>query len=144
MKDTVNLDDLISQYRISMETRRVASSPMPTDEDLAGEVEHYKCKLYRPGKEVEIYLAARAADGHLTISDVLYMLAMDSSACRMLEGYEGPAREWTSVFGGSADNVKEFEEFWQEYRWRCRQNEEVKAFLGDKIYEQLVRRLEPY
>jgi hypothetical protein len=145
MTKTAGYEDLIDRYGISMEIRRVGTSPGPTFE-AAGQsrgLRHYRCNLRRPGKSIELYFSAGASDGALTLSDVLHMLAMDSSACRMLEGYEETCLEWASEFSDSSENLAEFEAFWQEYKWRCKQTSRLRDFLGDAAYEQLVQRIDP-
>jgi hypothetical protein len=142
MMGMVNYDDLINRYRISMEMKRVGSIPITPDRNSSPGVRHYKCHLSMPGKTMEVYFSAEASAGTLTLSDVLHLLAMDSSACRMLEGYEETCIEWASLFADSSENLKEFEDFWHEYRWRCKQSNELKAFLGETAYEQLVRLIE--
>ena len=66
------------------------------------------------------------------------MLAMDASGCQLLEGYEAQSAELASVFGGSDGNLKEIDDFWQEFHQRSKQTERVRKFLGDSVYEELL------
>ena len=67
---------------------------------------------------------------------------MDAFGCRLLEGYEQFRDEWDEIFAGSDGNLKEIENFWEEYGGRCRQTEDLKNFLGESVYEEIVKQLD--
>lgn len=99
-------------------------------------IDRYKCHIKRPGKEVDVYVAVPTEEERLTASDVLFMLILDASGCEMLKDYYGRHKEM--AIGGSDGNLIEFEEFWDEYRSRCRQSRKFKDFLGDSLYGELI------
>lgn len=138
MKSATVIDDLIHENSISMEIIQVQSNPILALEDPEQEVEHYRCQLLKPGKQMNVYLSIEPTDDLLTVGDVLFMLAVDASGCQMMEGYDDQKEEWTAVFGGSDGNLDEIEDFWDEYAGRCRQVEEFRAFLGDVAYEEMT------
>lgn len=143
MNDILNLEDLIYQNRISMTTKKVRWNPIMGDVEGFEGVEHYKCQLLKPGKQIEVYLSVDSADSRLTVEDVFSMLAMEASGCMMLQGYEQYRDELSSVFAGNDGNMLEMEEFWKEYQGRCRQTEELRAFLGDTAYGTLLQHFSP-
>lgn len=142
MEDNVRLEDLIKHHQISMTMKRVRSNPILSDRDGEG-VDHYKCRLTRPGKMMDFYFSISAEEGLLTLQDVLFLLAMDACSCRMLEGYEAYRDELASMFVGQDGNLREIEDFWREYRGRCTQAEELRSFLGETTYRQLLRQFSP-
>lgn len=139
MENSYSLENLIHHNGLSMETNRVGSNPINVQEDELNETKHYKCRLYRPGQHVDVYLSVEARDEAPALPDVLLMLAMDASGCEMLEGFEESRNEWPVIFGGSDGNLKEIEGFWQEYQGRCEQTEQFREFLGQPVYEELLR-----
>lgn len=143
MNDILVLEDLIYQNSISMKTKKVRWNPIFSDADDSGDVSHYKCQLAKPGKQIDVYLSVDSADGRLTVEDALCMLAMEASGCKMLEGYEQYRDELSSVFAGYDGNMQEMEEFWKEYRGRCRQAQELREFLGDAAYGRLMQHFSP-
>jgi hypothetical protein len=143
MNDILILEDLIHRNNISMRTKKVQWNPllgsMEDSEDLA----HYRCELLKPGKKIDVYLSVNSSDGRLSVTDVLLMLAMDASGCKMLEGYEEYREELKLVFAGHDGNMEELEDFWREYHGRCRQTEELRTFLGDAAYSKLLHHFGP-
>ena len=140
MTNALVLDDLIHRIGISMEAERVRSNPILTDEDAASAVEHFKFKLSRPGKKLDVYLSLDSdeMDDAPSVGDVLLMLAIDASGCQMLEGYETRNRELAAMLGGSDGNLREIEDFWKEYHARYTQTQEVRRFLGESAYDELL------
>lgn len=139
MQNSSLLQNLIHKNGLSMETSRVVSNPINVQEGELDETKHYKCRLYQPGKRVEVYLSVEADEDAPTLSDVLLMLAMDASGCEMLEGFDDYRDQWPVIFSGSDGNLQEIETFWQEYQGRCEQTEQFKEFLGEPIYHELLR-----
>lgn len=135
------LDELIHRIGISMEAERVRSNPILPGDDTGNDgIEHFRFKLARPGKELDVYLSVDSTevDNALTVRDVLLMLAMDASGCQMMAGYEARSEELASALGGSDGNLREIEDFWNEYHARCHQTQKVRRFLGDSVYDELV------
>jgi hypothetical protein len=136
------LNDLINRRGISMKTTRVGSNPVVVDgSDMKG-LDHFKCSLYSQGEQVDVYLSVQHEADTLTLSEVLYMLAMDASGCEMMEGLDQFRDQWTEMFGGSDGNLKELENFWHEYRLRCKQTEEFRKFLGRSTYNELLKKFD--
>lgn len=142
MGDLLVLEDLIHRNNISMKTRKVRLNPLFGDADQSGGVAHYKCRLLKPGKKMDVYLSVDASESGPSVADVLFMLALDASGCRMLEGYEEYRDELKTVFAGNDGNMREIEEFWNEYHGRCKQTEDLREFLGDAAYRTLLGQLE--
>jgi hypothetical protein len=140
MARAVVVDELIYRNGISMKMEKVRSNPFLPGNGNADGAKHFKFRLSSPGRDVDVYLSFDSAEvGEMpTLSDVLLMLAMDASGCRLLEGYETWGEELTSVFGGSDGNLKEIQDFWYEYHGRRKQSERVRGFLGDSAYEELL------
>jgi hypothetical protein len=138
MKDKDILENLISRSGISIRIHKVDDNPILGNEKPLEGIEHYKCRLAKSGKELQVYLSINPEEGFLTISDVLLMLAMDASGCKMLEGYEEYRTEWVSMLAGSDGNLEEINSFWEEYEGRCKQTEELKSFLGEPVYNELL------
>ena len=139
MEKSYVLENLIHHNGLSMETSRIGSNPINMQQGELDETKHYRCRLYRPGQQVDMYLSVEKDDETPALPDVLLMLAMDASGCKMLEGFEECRDEWPAIFGGSDGNLKEIESFWQEYQCRCKQTEQFKEFLGQPVYEELLR-----
>lgn len=136
MMNTMMVEELIDQNHISMKTKRMQWNPILGNhsEDMA----HYRCRLQKPGRKIEVYLSIDLTDERLSVEDVLLLLAMEASGCKLLEGYEEHRHELTSVFAGNDGNMREIEEFWQEYEVRCKQADELRIFLGDAVYSELL------
>lgn len=138
MNNEAILEKVIGSQRIFMDIRRMAFNPILGRETGGGEVRHYRCRLRKPGKEVNVYLSADAAEGLISLYDVLFLVAMDALSCEMLAGYGEFRNELQSIFAGSDGNLEEIEDFWREYRGRCEQAEKVRSFLGDALYRELL------
>jgi len=138
MENISAIEDLIHRTGISMEVNQVGSNPIVPSESDSNTVEHYRCRLYKPGKQMDVYLSMEPGGDLITLPDVFFLLAVDASGCRMMEGLEQYREEWSSVFGGSDGNVAQLEEFWREYQARCGQTARLRQFLGDPEYEELL------
>lgn len=144
MENTGVFEDLIFQNRISMKVQKVPLNPVTqteteTDTDA---MEHYRCSLLKPGKQMDAYFSVTPDEGRPSLSDVLFMLAMDASGCKMLEGLRDYRDAWDWMFGGSDGNIHELEEFWVEYCGRCQQSEAFRNFIGDSDYQRLIHSFE--
>ncbi len=137
-------EDLIFQNRISMEVKKVRMNPISQTEtaDDTQDIEHYQCSLLKPGKRMNAYFSVHPEEGRPSLPDVLFMLAMDASGCKMLDGLEDFRDEWSTVFGGSDGNIQELEDFWEEYCGRCEQTEAFRNFIGDSDYQRLIHSFE--
>ncbi len=129
-------ENLIAKNHISMTMARVQANPILGNVDPSEGVQHYQCRLSRPGKEVDVYLSIREDEAGLTLTGVLYLLALDASGCTMMKGYDDRA-ELQPLFFGTDGNFPEIETFWQEFRGRCSQAARLKAFLGESSYREL-------
>jgi len=143
MKDSLILEDLIHRNNISMTAKKVRWNPIIGEISDPEGVAHYRCQLLKPGKQIDVYLSVDSTDGRLTVEDVLLMLAIDASGCRMMEGYEIYREELNSVLAGTDGNIREMEDFWMEYQGRCRQTQELREFLGDAAYGALLQHFGP-
>ena len=143
MDEMAVLDSMITRNGIAMRIEKVPGNPNLGASQSVDHLEHYRCRLSKPGKQMDVYLSINTADGLLTTSDVLFMLAMDAFGCKMLEGYGDLREQLSLIFAGSDGNLEEIEEFWQEYGGRCRQTQQLKEFLGERIYDEVLRQLGP-
>jgi hypothetical protein len=77
-----SIQTFMNEYGISMQLMKVnpATSGRAHSEI---DVERYRCQISRPGKEIDVYVAAPPEEGVLTPSDVLFMLILDASGCEM-------------------------------------------------------------
>ena len=141
MKAAKVIDALIHENDISMRIVKVYSNPNLLSEDHDQTINHFRCQLFKPGKQVDVYLSLEPMDDLLTLKDVLFMLAMDATSCQLLEGYDEQVDEWTAVFGGSDGNIEEIKDLWNEYAGRCKQVEKLKNFLGDSTYDEVMRHM---
>lgn len=131
MDSLAALEGFIDRHDISMQV-----SPMKDPEPEEAGLGRYRCHITMADKEVNVYVAVPRGEEGLTASDVLFMLILDASGCEMLKDYFG--RRDQIGFCGNDGNMVEFEEFWDEYRSRCRQSRKFKAFLGENLYSELV------
>ena len=141
MEGVAVLDRLIDRYNITMEASKVEANPVSIRNRELERIEHYECRLTMPGKHMNFYVTIEEGQGLLSLSDVLLMLVLDASGCEMMKGYYRKHEEWEFAFAGSDGNLEEFDEFWQEYKGRCRQIQKLRAFLGEPLYSELVSRL---
>lgn len=138
MDDSAKLDDFIKHNNISMKLEKVASNPILAENSQNEGLGHYRCQLVSPGKRLAVYLSIRAEDQLLTLSDVLFLLALDASGCGMMAGFDTYRDKWHGIFGSMGSKPKEIEFFWEELEGRCRQTEALQEFLGESAYEELL------
>jgi hypothetical protein len=143
MDEMAVLDSMITRNGIKMQIEKVSRNPNLDAGQSDELLEHYRCRLLKPGKQMDVYVSINTADGLLTTSDVLFMLAMDAFGCRMLEGYDDLREQLSHIFAGSDGNLEEIEGFWEEYGGRCRQTQQLKEFLGEGIYDEVLRQFDP-
>lgn len=137
------LDEVISQKGITMQVEKVSTNPIHITKGLDEDIEHYRCRLAQGSEALDVYMSVHAQDGSPSLSDVFFLLAVDACGCRMLAGYEDDFRgEKAMIFAGSDGNMQEMEDFWQEYSGRCRQTEKLKQFLGESLYNDILRRFD--
>jgi hypothetical protein len=132
------LDKFIRRKQIVLETQKVAANPVLAGNSRKEGLEHYRCRLLRPGRQLNVFLSVAAADDPPTLFDVLFMLALDASGCDMMAGFEKYRDKWHGIFGESGRKPGEIEFFWEELESRCRQTEELRDFLGPSAYERLL------
>ncbi len=135
------IQELIEHENISMKTRRVPENPILNPGQYPKDIKHYRCRLLKPAKQMDAYLSVDADDGAPTLPDVIFMLTMDASGCKMLTGFDELRMEWAAVFDGADGALNELEDFWREYKARSRQAEEFKRFIGRSAYERLLQDL---
>ena len=138
MNCEATLNKVIGRHRIVMDIKRVPFNPILGRAVDEGGIRHYRCRLTKPEKEVRVFLSVDAADELISVSDVLFLVAMDARSCRMLAEYGEFRNELRSLLAGSDGNLDEIDDFWREYRGRRNQAEKVKSFLGDALYNELM------
>jgi len=138
MENSAKLENFIEHNEISMKLERVARNPILAENSQDEGLGHYRCQLLSPGKRLAVYLTIRAEDQLLTLSDVLFLLALDASGCGMMAGFDTYRDKWKGMFGGMGREPKEIEFFWEELEGRCRQTEALQEFLGESAYEEML------
>ena len=138
MQNAAVMESMISRHGIRMEANRVASNPVIAPYCVAEGIEHYRCRLERPGKKMNCYVTVDRGDETVSLPDVLLMLLADASGCEMMEGYYGRRGELGHLLGGPDGNLEELDEFWQEYEGRRRQIEKLKTFLGAALFNWMA------
>ena len=139
MQNMTVFSEIVRRYKISMELKRVRKNPIVSGSAVPDGIAHYRCRLSRPGRAIDVYLSGDSSADHLmTTSDVLFVLAMDASGCKMLEGYSSIKDEWSASFSRSDGDLKDIQAFWEEYAGRCMQTERLRGFLGEDGYEELL------
>lgn len=131
MERMAALEALMSQYDISMNVMKTDGTR------VADKVEHYRCRLVRPGKEMNVLVSAPPEEG-LTPADVLLMLILDASGCEMFRNYYDQHEEFSQKAAGTDGTIEAFDQFWQEYRSRCHQSEKLRTFLGQNLFRELI------
>ena len=142
MKKKATLDSFISMQEITMVAKRIRYNPILKELNPASDAVHYQFHLAKPGKEIQVYLSLHMDEDPVSLTDVMFMLALDATGCRMLEGLDAFRDEWNVLFGGSDGNLKELEAFWHEYTGRCGQAEKLRSFLGECAFRQLIAHFE--
>ncbi len=138
MENSSKLYNFIEYNKISMKLERVARNPILAENSQDEGLGHYRCQLLSPGKRLAVYLSIRAEDQLLTLSDVLFLLALDATGCGMMGGFDTYRDKWNGMFGGMGCKPQEIEFFWEELEGRCRQTEALQEFLGESAYEELL------
>jgi hypothetical protein len=138
MRYAAVLENMISRYGIRMEASRVASNPVLAPYRGTDGIEHYRCRLQRPGKKMNCYVTVDSGDEEVSLPDVLLMLVADASGCKMMESYYGRHQDLGGLLGGPDGDLTDFDEFWQEYKSRCHQIQKLRTFLGEALFGQLV------
>jgi hypothetical protein len=138
MSGSGEIEKLVGGCEVALELKEVSANPILAGSSRRKGLEHYRCRLLRPGKQLDVYLSVNAEDDLPALYDVLFMLAMDASGCDMMAGFEKYRDKWQSIFGDSGRKVGEMELFWEELESRCRQTEKLIDFLGPSAYEELL------
>jgi hypothetical protein len=133
------IQTFMNQYQISMRLMKV-------NPDKSGHVhpetrlDRYRCKIRRPGKEINVFVAVPPEEGALTPSDVLFMRILDASGCEMFKDYYARHDEFNEIFSRSDSRTDGFDDFWLEYESRCEQTRKLRSFLGKNLFEKLINR----
>jgi hypothetical protein len=137
------IEKLVGELEVSLELEEVAANPILAESIHKKGLEHYRCRLLRQGKELDVYLSVSDRDDPPSLSDVLFMLVLDASGCDMMAGFDQYRRKWNRIFGDSGRKSGEMELFWEELESRCRQTEKLRDFLGPSAYEELLSVFDP-
>jgi hypothetical protein len=132
------LDKLLGSFEVTLELEEIAENPILAGSIRKKGLEHYRCMLLRPEKQLDVYISVSSEDDPPTLSDVLFLLVLDASGCDMMAGFEKYRDRWNSVFGDSGRKGGEMELFWEELESRCRQIEKLRDFLGPSAFEELL------
>jgi hypothetical protein len=115
-------------HNIRMSCTMVDGNP---NMDSDTRMDHYKCTIKRPGKQITLYYSMGIAlCREPGLADVLETLAMDASGIEHGPDFE----EWAQEYGYDADS-RSAERI---YRAVERQYQQVKRFLGDTLMIELI------
>jgi hypothetical protein len=131
-------NEFIRGYGINLELKRVETNPVLVDNSRKEQLAHYRCKLWRGGKQLKVHVSVSTEDAEPTLFDVLFMLALDASGCDMMAGFQKYREKWHGIFGESGRRLGDIELFWEELESRCRQTQKVSDFFGDAAFEELL------
>jgi hypothetical protein len=137
------LDQWLDQKQISIKMTRVMANPHWVDDQAFETVEHFRCRLFKSGRFLDLYLSVMAGDDVIGPYEALFMLAMDGASCKLLEEYQPFREDWISDLGeGDKMMATEAMAFWKEYAARCSQQRRLRAFLGDSVYDEMLGRID--
>lgn len=145
MQSAIRLDRWLAQKQISIKMSRVMCNPNLAGQEVPEAMEHFRCRLFKPDRHVDLYLSFFAAAEGVSPYEALFMLAMDGASCRLMEDYEKYKDQWLLELGDSDRMMAtEARSFWKEYTARCSQQRRLRSFLGESVYEEMLHRLEAH
>ena len=133
-----SIQTFMSQYGISMQLMKENQVQPSRVHQQETDLDRYRCRITRPGKEVSLYVAVPPEESSITPTDVLFMLILDASGCEMFKEYYGRQEEFNQIVAGLEASLNGFDEFWLEYESKCEQSRKLKTFLGENLYEKLI------
>ena len=143
MQAPIRLDKWLAQKQISIKMSRVMCNPNLAGQQVPEAMEHFRCRLFRRDRHVDLYLSTVAEAEGVSPCEALFMLAMDGASCRLLEDYEKFKDQWLTDLGDSDKMMgTEARLFWGEYAARCSQQRRLRAFLGESVYEEMLHSIE--
>ncbi len=138
MESMRRLERILRKHGLSIELKEI-SGRGHEKKDKTQELDHYECRLKKSGEEMKITLPADSLKRTATPWDVLFVLAMDASACAMLEGFDEFHREIGESLERADGASRGMKEFREEYEHRCSQSRRLRDFLGESAYMELRR-----
>lgn len=142
MENRKTFDKWLDQNQITLSMTRVMCNPNLRGKSLPEPLEHFRCRLFKRGRHVDVYLSLQPAHDKVSPNDALFMLAMDAASCRLLEDYEQYKEDWLADIGESNKmHATEARAFWEEYVTRCTQLRKLESFLGESTFEEMLERL---
>lgn len=142
METRKTFDKWLDQNQITLSMTRVMCNPNLMAEELPEPLEHFRCRLFKRDRHVDVYLSIQPEHDNMSPDEALFMLAMDAASCRLLEGYEQYKEDWLADIGEcNKMHATEARTFWEEYATRCSQLRRLRSFLGESAFEEMLERL---
>ena len=83
MEAKAALDRFISRQEITMVAKRIRCNPILKELDPAADAVHYQFHLAKPGKEIQVYFSLHMDEDPVSLSDVIFLLALDATGCKI-------------------------------------------------------------
>lgn len=136
MESSRRLQCILRRHGLSIELKQIFTKNHDKREKLQ-EPAHYECRLKKSGGEMKITLPLDSLHHRATPWDALFLLAMDASACAMLEGFDEFHREVEDLLGDADEVFQGMNEFREEYEHKCSQSRRLRDFMGESAYREL-------
>ncbi len=143
MEHIRRLHNILKRYGLSIELKRIRNRH-PDDGEMQERATHYECRVKKADREMKIDLTANFLKQKLTPGDVLFVLAMDASACAMLEGFEEFHEELHGLIEKGEGIPSGMDTFKEEYDQRCSESRRLRDFIGEEAYEELREHVEGF
>jgi hypothetical protein len=138
MADLEKVIELVHRSEITHRLERVPSNPILAADSQEEGLEHYRCRLSKGDKRLDVFVSLRSGDSPLSLADVLLLLALDACGCDFMGSIEKYHTKWEAVFGATENQPKDIQYFWKEYAGRCEQTERLRDFLGPAQYREVL------
>ena len=126
MDNRMSINDFINAHQIIMTVKRITSNPLMDDMPR-----HFMCTLKRGDSIMKTRFSQGSAHTeNPSLADVLDCLGSDSAGYENAKDFE----DWASEYGYDTDSRKAE----KIYNTVAKQAEELKAFLGEEAYNQLL------
>lgn len=139
MQTHKTFDKWLDQNQITLSMTRVMCNPNLMGKALPEPLEHFRCRLFKRDRHVDVYLSLHPEHDNVSPNDALFMLAMDAASCRLLEDYEQYKDDWLADIGEcNKMHAMVAGAFWEEYATRCTQLRKLRSFLGESAFEEML------
>ena len=138
-KQSMTIHEFVTKHHIGSDYIKVAGNPnlFPcVDDAWAKNANHYSVALHREGPTMMTvpYSMGKAHKNGPTAADVLSSLALDAQSVHGGRDFE----DWAHEYGYDPDSRKAE----RTYQAACRQTQELRRFLGECAYGELLFEVE--